>query len=116
MLRALARRIAPLVLAAALPAHAELAAQFPAGSIRTREDATRALAAARTEAAAVEEAYAAEQQRCAQAFFVNRCQDEARRTRELALREVRRVELEARDTQRRLDAEERARRRAQQPA
>ncbi|MEW5882585.1 MAG: hypothetical protein AB1761_19365, partial [Pseudomonadota bacterium] len=116
MIRALARFVALLALAAAFPAHGELAAEFPAGSIRTRDDATRALAAARAESAAIESAYAAEQQRCAGTFFVNRCQDEARRRRELALREVRKVELQARATQRRLDAEERARRREQQPA
>ncbi|MFN3566649.1 MAG: hypothetical protein ACK4V1_11780, partial [Burkholderiaceae bacterium] len=102
MIRALARFIAMLALAAASAAYGELGAEVPAGGIRTREDAARALDAAKAEAAAIERAYEAEQQRCATTFFVNRCQDDARRKRELALREVRKVELQARETQRRL--------------
>ena len=53
---------------------------------------------------------------CLRGFFVNSCRDDVRREKELAEREVRRVRVEARDVQRRIEAERVAKRRAEDEA
>ena len=51
---------------------------------------------------------------CYREILVNDCRSKVRRDRELARREAQRVELEAKNTQRRLDHEDLMRRRAEQ--
>jgi hypothetical protein len=101
----------------ALPALAQTAAfgeRFPAGSIGTRSQADAAIAAASAEESRLAREFDARDAECLTRFLVNDCKEKVRRERELALRDVRRVELEARDTRRRLDQEDLARRRAEQ--
>ncbi|MCU0769271.1 MAG: hypothetical protein MUD07_07785 [Burkholderiaceae bacterium] len=100
-----------------LPALAQTAGfgeRFPAGSIGTRSQADAAIAAANAEEARLAREFDARDAECLTRFLVNDCKEKVRRERELALRDVRRVELEARDTRRRLDQEDLARRRAEQ--
>jgi len=105
----------PVVLLLALPAAAQdFLARFPAGSITTREQAEAALAAAGKEQTRIEQEFAARDAECYRRFLVNECRDTVRRERELARRDVRRVELEAGDTRRRLDQQEAEQRRAAQ--
>lgn len=111
--RCLAAVVAGLAIAAAAaPARGAsgelLARDFPAGSIVSRTQAERALEAARELEARSNRDWDAAQIRCAREFFVNRCIDAARRERNAALVQVRRVRVEANSVQRRLDAEQRA--------
>jgi len=108
-------RYLPVLLLLALPAAAQdLSARFPAGSITTREQAEAALEAARQEQARLDKEFAARDAECYRKFLVNDCRETVRRERELARREVRRVELEAGDTRRLLDQQESEQRRAAQ--
>lgn len=86
---------------------ADLAREFPAGSILSVEEVHRALHAARAEAKRAEDEYTLQKERCTKDFFTNACEDRARRERNRARAEVQRVELEARDRQRALDAQTR---------
>jgi hypothetical protein len=90
---------------------ADLGATYPPGSITTREQAQQALAAARAAERDAENTQRAELQACSKVFLQNRCSDDARRKFDAQRREIRRVEVEAREVRRRLDAEERAARR-----
>ncbi len=106
-----------LTLCLLLPAVAaaqDFGARFPAGSITTREQASQALEAAEKEHARVQMEFDARDAQCYREILVNDCRSKVRRDRELARREARRVELEAKDTQRRLDHEDLMRRRAEQ--
>src|SRR4030095_16911256 len=93
-----------------------VAAKYPAGSLKSREDAAAALGGIKSERSRNEQEQREAEQRCAKTFFVNSCRDEARRKYEATERELRRVELEARGVQRRLDEEERLARRAEEDA
>jgi colicin import membrane protein len=94
----------------------DIGARFPAGSIVDREQAEAALRAVDAEAARLEHEFARREAECYRRFLVNRCREQVRDDREAAERELRRVRLEARDTQRRLDAEDIARRREAEQA
>lgn len=102
-----------LAIAAALPpARAAsgdaLARDFPPGSILASDQSDRALEAARLVEAQANRDWDAAQVRCAREFFVNRCIEAARRERNAAMVQVRRVRVEANGVQRRLEAERRA--------
>jgi hypothetical protein len=73
-----------------------------------RQRATATIEQAQAESARVEDRYRQASQECAKGFFVNPCLADARRARDQQLRLVREREVAARDTLRRLDAEERA--------
>lgn len=100
-----------LVLAAAPVDAQDIAARFPVGSITTREQADVALAATRQEEARIDQEYAARDAECYRKFMVNDCRDKVRREKELARREVKRVELEAGNTRRLLDQQDAEQRR-----
>lgn len=112
--RALLFAAVALSLAAARAEEADLRNSFPPGSITTIEQAQRALHAARNQAGEIERRYKAQTDACQKVFRVNRCLSEARTARDAGAREVRRIEVEARATQRKHDAEARQSRRAAQ--
>ncbi|MGE5339429.1 MAG: hypothetical protein ACM3PU_16490 [Gemmatimonadota bacterium] len=104
--------LAVLVIEPASAAGPALQTEYPAGSIRTREQAAAALQSARAHAEEIERSYRAEISACAATIFVTRCENKARSKRDAEMREVERVRLEAHSLTRRLDADERARARA----
>ncbi len=100
-----------------LPAAAsDFGARYPAGSILDVAAAQAALKDADTEMAEIARRAQARDAECYRRFFVNSCRDDVRREKELAEREVRRVRVEAGDLQRRIDAEQVAKQRAEQEA
>lgn len=103
---AAALALVPAAASAADPA-TELAQRFPPGSVSTREDVARARAAWRSVERSADEAWHAEQQRCAQVFFVNGCLERARRAHQRAERAVHRLRVEANAVERQLDAQAR---------
>lgn len=110
------RLLAVVLLAAALPAFgSEFGTRYPTGAIQDREQAEQALREADAEAARIDRAAAAREAECHKRFLVNKCRDEVRRDTLMAERELRRVRVEAHDLQRKLDAEEAARKRAESP-
>jgi hypothetical protein len=92
----------------------DFATRYPAGSITTREQADAVIKAAREEEDRQKKLFDARDAECYRAILVNDCREKVRRERELARREVQRAELEAKDTKRRLDQEDLARRRAEE--
>lgn len=92
----------------------DFAARYPAGSITTREQADQAIAAAEKEERRVKEVYDERDRECYQKFLVNDCREKVRREREIARRDARRVEVEAKDLKRKLDNDELLRQRAEQ--
>jgi colicin import membrane protein len=91
-----------LLLGAALlgPARAQTIGQAPQGAPRVPathsvEQADATLAQVARERAAVHQRYAQDEQVCYGKFFVNRCLDQAREKRRVALAELRAVEVEA---------------------
>lgn len=108
-----------LVAAAAAAGASEFGRRFPTGSITDRAGAQQALREAEAEEARVARDFAAREAECYQAFLVNRCREEVRRDRLDAERELRRVKVEANDLQRKLDAQDAAKKRtetAERPA
>ena len=100
-----------------LPAAAsDFSARYPAGSVRDAQQAQAALKDADAETARIAGYASSREAECYKGILVNSCRDLVRREKELAEREVRRVRVEARDLQRRLDAEELAKRRAEKSA
>jgi colicin import membrane protein len=105
------------LLAASSPATAtEFGVRYPSGSITEPAQAESALREAEAEQIRIERDHAERDADCHTRFLVNRCREQARRDRLLAESELRRVRLEARDLQRRLQAEEAARKRAEAAA
>ena len=101
----------------ALPAAAsDFSARYPAGSVRDAQQAQAALKDADAEMAHIASHATSREAECYRGILVNSCRDDVRREKELAEREVRRVRVEARDLQRRLDAEDLAKRRAEKSA
>jgi len=101
----------------ALPAMAsDFGARYPVGSIQDVAQAQAALKDADAELDAIDRAAKSRDAECLRGLLVNSCRDDVRREKELSEREVRRVRVEARDLQRRIDAEESAKRRADQAA
>jgi hypothetical protein len=90
--------------------------RYPAGSLKTREDSQAALAAARAETARTEQEFETREAECYRGVLVNDCREKARKDRDRAQRDIRRVEVEARDLDRRLNAEEHEQRRAKAAA
>jgi len=103
-----------LLLLPALTAAQDFGARFPAGSVKAREQASQALEAVETEYARLKAEFDARDAQCYREILVNDCREKVRRDRELARRDVHRVELEAKDTRRRLDHEELLQKRAEQ--
>ncbi len=110
----------PVFLAAmfvTLPATAsDFSARYPTGSVRDAQQAQSALKDADAEMARIASRAAVREAECYKGILVNSCRGDVRREKELAEREVRRVRVEARDLQRRLDAEELGKRRAEKSA
>lgn len=100
-----------------LPAAAgDFGARYPAGSIVDAAAAQTALKEADAEMADIARRASTRDAECYRRFLVNSCRDDVRREKELAEREVRRVRVEAGDLQRRIDAEQVAKRRAEREA
>ena len=100
-----------------MPAAAsEFGDRYPAGSIRDGGHAQAVLKDADAEMARIAQSAKSQDAECLRGFFVNSCRDDVRREKELAEREVRRVRVEARDVQRRIEAERVAKRRADDEA
>ena len=100
-----------------LPAAAsDFGARYPAGSIVDAAAAQAALKEADAEMAEIARRAKVREAECYRGFFVNSCRDDVRRERELAEREVRRVRVEAGDLQRRIDAEQVAKKRDEKEA
>ena len=81
-----------------------------------RSDAQAAIELAQRESADAQRRYAEALRECDKDVFVNPCRERARQERDRQLRAIREKEVAARDTLRRLDAEERAQARARRPA
>lgn len=90
---------------------ADVGATYPAGSITTREQAEQALEAVRAASKEAETAHRTQLQHCATVFLQNKCTSEARHKLDADKRELRRVEIEARDVRRKIDADERMKQR-----
>ena len=105
-----------LTLVATPVAAQDFGARYPAGSIRDGEQAQTVLKEADAEMARIAQSAKARDAECLRGFFVNSCRDEVRRQKELAEREVRRVRVEARDVQRRIETERVAKRRSDEEA
>ena len=102
---------------AAMPAVAEdFGARYPAGSIVDDAQARAVLKEADAEMARIARDSSARDNECLRRFLVNSCRDDVRREKELAEREVRRVRVEARDVQRRIEADRVTKRRADEQA
>jgi colicin import membrane protein len=97
-------------------AASDFGTRYPAGSIRDAEQAQAVLKEADAEMARIGQNAKARDAECLRGFLVNSCRDDVRREKELAEREVKRVRVEARDLQRRIDAEKVAKRRADKDA
>jgi hypothetical protein len=96
------------------PAVRQLAKDYPAGSITSAEIADRALTETNEVHTAIQREYKAEHERCEHVFMVNSCMDAARKKERAGESEVRRVNLEAHDLHRALDARADAQNRAEQ--
>jgi hypothetical protein len=92
---------------AALPGPSELDRQYPKGSITTAAQAQRALADTAAAGAALDRAFEAERVRCAKVFLATQCLDNARRAHAQGIAQIRRIEVEAHDLQRRQAADDR---------
>ena len=100
-----------------LPAAAsDFGARYPVGSIRDAEQAQAVLKEADAELTRIGQSAKERDAECLRKFLVNSCRDDVRREKQLAEREVRRVRVEARDLQRRIDAEKVAKQRADKAA
>jgi hypothetical protein len=100
---------AALVLATALLGGVGVASE--PGGPTAREQARAEIAQAQRDSADIERRYKEARRECQQGFVVNPCLDAARHDRDRQLRAAREREVAARDALRRLDAEERARKR-----
>ncbi|MEP6608000.1 MAG: hypothetical protein ABJA83_04915 [Burkholderiaceae bacterium] len=87
--------------------------RYPAGSINDVAQAQAALKEADAEMKQIAQSARARDAECYRGVLVNSCRDKARREKELAEREVKRVQIEAHSLKRRLDAEQLAKRRAE---
>ena len=105
-----------LALIATPVAAEDFGARYPAGSIRDGVQAQIVLKEAEAEMTRIAQNAKARDAECLRGFLVNSCRDNVRREKELAEREVRRVRVEARDVQRRIEAERVAKRRADDEA
>lgn len=106
-----------LVLTATLlalpPGAVTFGARYPAGSISNPAQAQAALKDSDAEMRRIQQDAKSREADCYRGLLVNSCRDDVRRQKELAEREVRRVQLDARNLQRRLEAEDAARGRAE---
>lgn len=89
----------------------DFSARYPVGSIRDARQAQAALKDAEAELVRIAGVAKSSEANCYRGLLVNSCRVDVRREKELAEREVRRVRIEARDLQRRIDADELAKRR-----
>lgn len=99
---------------AEVPTAADLATRYPVGSILTGEQARAAQLDADRADAVAQADWRDAQERCARVFFVTACRDQALKERREVEREARRIRVEANSMERRIDAEARAQRRAEQ--
>lgn len=101
----------------AMPVAAQdFGARYPAGSIRDGVQAQVVLKEANAEMTRIAQHAKTRDAECLRGFLVNSCREDVRREKELAEREVRRVRVEARDVQRRIEAERVAKRRSDDEA
>lgn len=106
-----------ILFAVALPAlGSEFGDRYSSGAIKDRAQAEQALREADAEAARIDREAAVREAECHKRFLVSQCRDDVRRDKLIAESELRRVRVEAHDLQRKLDAEEAARKRAESPA
>ena len=109
--------IAAMLLTAGLPALAsQFGDRYPVGSIQDTARAEQALRDADAEAERIERNARSRETECLKGFFVNRCREDVRRDRIEDERELRRVRVEAHDLQRKIEAQEGARKRAEAAA
>jgi hypothetical protein len=94
----------------------EFGDRYPAGAIKDRARAEEALRDASAEEARITRESKAREAECYKGVFVNKCREDVRRDRLAAERELRRVRVEAHDLQRRLDAQDAARKREETAA
>lgn len=107
------RKWCALVILLATPvAASDFGTRYPAGSIGDGLQAQVVLKEADAEMARIAQRAKARDAECLRGVLVNSCRDDARREKELDEREVRRVRVEARDVQRRIEAERAAKRRS----
>lgn len=83
------------------------ASRYPAGTIRTIEQADQALADVNRERSEIESRYKAEEYACHPRFFATSCIEQAQERRRKATMELRAVEIEANVLKRRVRVEER---------
>jgi colicin import membrane protein len=97
-------------------AASDFGTRYPAGSIRDEKQAQAALKEADAEMTRIGQSAKERDAECLRKFLVNSCRDDVRREKQLAEREVKRVRVEARDLQRRIDAEKVGKQRADKAA
>ena len=105
-----------IALLAPAAAASEFGERYPVGSIQDGVQAQAALKDAEAELARITKSAKLRDAECLNGFLVSSCRDDVRREKELAEREVKRVRVEARDVQRRVDADRVAKRRADEKA
>lgn len=96
-------------LAHAQPASTALQTHYPAGSIQSEQQASAALSEVSTERKEIEQIFIEDKNACYDKFFVSSCLNSAREKRRMALRIVRKVEVEANAFMRKEKADERDR-------
>ena len=96
-------------LAFAQPASTALQIHYPAGSIQNDQQASAALSEVSTERKEIEQIFIEDKNACYDKFFVSSCLNSAREKRRIALRIVRKVEVEANAFLRKEKADERDR-------
>lgn len=107
MMRRFFAIVVPGLVLVCLPAWAsEFGDHHPTGALKDRQQAQAALKAADDEQARIDQDSRIRDAECHRRFLVNQCREKVRLDKELAEREVRRVRVEARDLERRLDADE----------
>ncbi|WP_366004584.1 hypothetical protein [Herbaspirillum sp.] len=91
----------------ALEARAPLNQRYPAGSIKSREVAQKALAEADEDRNALAIRYIIDQRACYKKFLVSSCLEEARERKRVAESNIKQVEIEANTYQRQANVDER---------
>ena len=94
----------------------QLSHDYPPGSIASVKTADQALQRATEARAEIEQRFARDQQACYSKFFASACVDDAKEARRIATNQVKRVEMEAGEFQRRARADEHDRAEAERSA
>lgn len=91
----------------ALEARAPITERYPAGSIKSREVAEKALAEAAQDRDALGVRYIVDQRACYQKFLVTSCLEDAKERKRMAESRIKQVEIEANTYQRQANVDER---------